>query len=496
MGAGNTLLSGNLNNGAAGSDQDGRRPAHPHGRERQRLHAGPVTVAGGTLLLDNGNGSTTHYNSANFNINGPSTLTFKSSAGAGSRNDLNARTFTFDATGGGTVNTTGPINWVVSNNTFVTNGGATDTLATSINLNSGSITFNTAVRGTGLVDLDVTAALGNSGAAVTKNGPGILRFAGSNSFAGALAINAGTLIIASSTALGTSASATTVAAGAMLDLNGQSAGAEALTLNGTGILSAGALINSSAVAAGLNGNVTMATASSIGGSGDITLGGVVSGPGLEKVGAGTLTLSNANTFTGAATVSQGALLINGTTPAAGLINVSASATLGGGGSGGVATLADGAVLSPGNADGNTGNLFILAGLSMAADSVFRFEPGTPSNSYYTDPGSSYFTDHVTVNEALTLNGRILVAYPAGSLVLRPEHRRRGRPLAGGELHRRPDRQHPRDRPRLRPPGPGAGLPGQHHLQPRLCVRRGGRARGGQRRAAGAGPRGLLRRRFR
>ncbi|MFO1528328.1 MAG: autotransporter-associated beta strand repeat-containing protein [Kiritimatiellia bacterium] len=371
---------------------------------------GPVTVAGGTLLLDNGNGSTTHYNSANFNINGPSTLTFKSSAGAGSRNDLNARTFTFDATGGGTVNTTGPINWVVSNNTFVTNGGATDTLATSINLNSGSITFNTAVRGTGLVDLDVTAALGNSGAAVTKNGPGILRFAGSNSFAGALAINAGTLIIASSTALGTSASATTVAAGAMLDLNGQSAGAEALTLNGTGILSAGALINSSAVAAGLNGNVTMATASSIGGSGDITLGGVVSGPGLEKVGAGTLTLSNANTFTGAATVSQGALLINGTTPAAGLINVSASATLGGGGSGGVATLADGAVLSPGNADGNTGNLFILAGLSMAADSVFRFEPGTPSNSYYTDPGSSYFTDHVTVNEALTLNGRILVAY--------------------------------------------------------------------------------------
>jgi autotransporter-associated beta strand protein len=143
----------------------------------------------------------------------------------------------------------------------------------------------------------------------------------------------------------------------------------------------------------------------------LTVGGTISGTGfgLTKDGPGTLVLGGTNTYTGDTSVSSGSLILNGSSPAAGLIFVFSAATLGGGGSGGSTFTADDAVLSPGTADGSGDNFFALAGLSMSGNSVFRFEPGTPSNTYYTDPNDSPLTDHLTVTGPLILDGKLLIA---------------------------------------------------------------------------------------
>ncbi|MFO1522749.1 MAG: autotransporter-associated beta strand repeat-containing protein [Kiritimatiellia bacterium] len=369
-------------------------------------YTGATTVNGGTLVLQSP--ATFTYNGGNLFINNGSTLRF-----TGSRYDLSGKTFTFDATGGNTLDTSSGLNFVTwTANTYKTVGGPQNSIVgtSGININAGVVSVFDLTRGTGASDLKVTAPIWNTGG-ISKTGDGILELAGANVFTGAATVNAGTLMLAHPTALGTVAGATSVTAGAVLDLNAQAVGAEPVTLNGTGISAGGALINSSGTAASLTGNVTLASDSSAGGSGDLTLGGAILGVGrtLEKVGPGTLTLSGTSTDAGTLAVSAGALLVTGATPAAGLINVGATASLGGGGSGGVTTLADDAILSPGSPDGNVDNFFTLASLSMSGNSVYRFEPGLPSATYYTDPNDSYFTDHVTVNGALTLDGRIVVA---------------------------------------------------------------------------------------
>jgi len=192
-----------------------------------------------------------------------------------------------------------------------------------IGVNNGSGTFT----GT------ITETAGNP-VAVTKQGSGTETFTGTNSYTGVTTISAGTLKLGSTSALGTTASATTITSGAVLDLNGQNyASTEALTINGTGIASAGAVINSSASTATFAGLITLGSASSIiAGSGDISISntgtitgntfnltiggahnttiasiiGTTSGS-LIKSDAGVLTLSALNTFTGSTTVNGGTL---------------------------------------------------------------------------------------------------------------------------------------------------------------------------------------------
>ncbi|MFZ4704656.1 MAG: beta strand repeat-containing protein, partial [Bacteroidales bacterium] len=130
--------------------------------------------------------------------------------------------------------------------------------------------------------------------AVTKSGTGTLTLSGDNTYTGATTINAGTLKLGSSTALGAVAGNTVIASGAVLDMNGQSVGNEELEIQGTGISSAGALINSSGTAASLSGDInnTLSDAGvySVGGSSDITLTGNVQGR-ITKVSTNILTLS-------------------------------------------------------------------------------------------------------------------------------------------------------------------------------------------------------------
>ena len=143
-----------------------------------------------------------------------------------------------------------------------------------------------------------------------------------NTYSGTATINAGTIALGNANALGSTAGGTVVASGAVLDLNGQSVGNEAVTINGAGIAGGGALINSSTTAASLRGPVTLASNSSIGGGGDMALtGGIGGGFSLTLVGSGNLNSSTArlgstlsaiidNKSGGSVFVSQGAGGVN------------------------------------------------------------------------------------------------------------------------------------------------------------------------------------------
>ncbi|MDD4964249.1 MAG: autotransporter-associated beta strand repeat-containing protein [Gallionella sp.] len=168
---------------------------------------------------------------------------------------------------------------------------------------------------------------------LTKSGTGTLTLTGTNTFTGATLIQAGTMKLGNASALGTIAAGTTVQSGATLDLNGQTVGAEALTLNNTGVGGRGALINSAATAASLSGTINLSGASSVSiaaNNGDMTLSGnilgastnlildgtnaastvsgIISMTGLVgKLGSGTWTLSGANTYSGATTILAGTM---------------------------------------------------------------------------------------------------------------------------------------------------------------------------------------------
>jgi autotransporter-associated beta strand protein len=168
---------------------------------------------------------------------------------------------------------------------------------------SPAVSLNSTLSPTGVyfANTSGTYTIGGSGrisgaATVTVQGAGgTVSLNTANDYTGATSVTAGTLKLGNATALGTTAAGTSVTSGAVLDLNGQAVGAEALAINGTGISSGGALINSSGTAASLSGLVTFSSGTSIGGVGNLTLSGGIAATAstnnLIKVGAGTVTLS-------------------------------------------------------------------------------------------------------------------------------------------------------------------------------------------------------------
>jgi fibronectin-binding autotransporter adhesin len=112
----------------------------------------------------------------------------------------------------------------------------------------------------------------SGGTGITKNGAGTLFInnSGGNDFTGSITINAGILKVGRADAFGSTNGGTTIAAGAMLDLNGVScySPGETITISGTGVTNAGAIINSGSDTAGQNGlrYVVLADNASIGNS--------------------------------------------------------------------------------------------------------------------------------------------------------------------------------------------------------------------------------------
>ena len=264
------------------------------------LSGGNVTLSGGVTTVS-GTGSltaTTIANNAALVIASSGSQTLAAISGTGS----------LAYTGGSTLSLTSASSY---DGRLSIGAGSTLRVAGAGALGSGSFTSGIANEGT--LDLSGTAAQTIAGAisgagSVTKGAAGTATLSGNNSYAGSTSVTAGTLMLGSGSALGTADGSTAVSTGAVLDLNGQSVAAEALTLSGTGVAGAGALTNSSTSAtASWGGSVTLGSAATgIGGVGNISItGGVGGSGGLTKYGENTVSLSGNNSFAGTLNILAG-----------------------------------------------------------------------------------------------------------------------------------------------------------------------------------------------
>jgi fibronectin-binding autotransporter adhesin len=181
--------------------------------------------------------------------------------------------------------------------TWTNNSGVAMLAHNSVDLGAGTLT----ITGTGNTTLE--GGVTGSGA-ITKTGAGVLHLSGANSHGGLTSIQTGTAVLGNATALGSTAATTMIGGGATLDLNGQTVGAEGITL---GVGSAGNLINSNTItAASLSGEVNLNFNGNIAGPGHLNLTGVIKETAgaktLTVLGGGRKTFSGPNTFTGAVNV--------------------------------------------------------------------------------------------------------------------------------------------------------------------------------------------------
>jgi len=200
---------------------------------------GPLTINNGTLEFRTLGFvyNTDVFKSTQININNGSTLRINSSI----YNDViplfDGRTYTFDATGGGSlVLGTGNHNAEGASFTIKTLGGAQNTIGlittsgeNGFNLGGATVTFNVALGTDPTSDLTVTPIISNNGS-VRKNGNGCLTLSGANTYRGTTAVNAGTLLVTGSHA---AAGAYTIASGARLGGNGTINSAVTVNTNGT-----------------------------------------------------------------------------------------------------------------------------------------------------------------------------------------------------------------------------------------------------------------------
>lgn len=163
------------------------------------------------------------------------------------------------------------------------------------------------------------AAINGMSLGLTKNGPSMLSINNANNFLGPVNLNAGSIRLGSATALGATNGGTLIAAGATLNLNGFSPGAEPITVSGAGIAGTGAVVNAGAaiVNSGLNGAITLAGDTTFGGNSrfDVFNGPLLGGGySLTKTGTAEIALGNLrDTALGNIEIQAGQLTILGTT---------------------------------------------------------------------------------------------------------------------------------------------------------------------------------------
>lgn len=210
----------------------------------------------------------------------------------------------------------------------------------------------------------------------------VLNLSGTNTGAGVIEVNAGTLTFRN-TGARSATGTVTVAAGATL---------------GLGVATSGSFFTSANVDslfAGTLSGVTNDATSSVGidtTQGSFTYATSVAGAptrGLAKLGANTLTLTGNSTYTGATTVAAGVLEVNGSL-ANTSTTVGSTATLQGSGTiGGSVTIQAGGTLAAGNSIESLG----VGALSFASGSNFAYEMQT--NLYGSTPNVSADLTHST-----------------------------------------------------------------------------------------------------
>ncbi|WP_219274103.1 autotransporter domain-containing protein, partial [Pseudomonas sp. Xaverov 83] len=119
-------------------------------------------------------------------------------------------------------------------------------------------------------------------------------------------------------------------------------------------------------------------------------GGVISGNGaLSQIGTGTLSLTgDSSAFTGASDVGAGTLEVDG--KLGGTLTVDSGATLSGIGTVGTTTLANGAILAPGNSATPVGTLNVNGNLTFAPGSTYQVQipPGSTTSSLVNVSGTA------------------------------------------------------------------------------------------------------------
>jgi fibronectin-binding autotransporter adhesin len=351
-GAGNVTISGVIS-GAGGLTKTGAGTLTLSGAT-SNSYTGATTVNQGTLILAKpgsvlspaitiggaGYAATVQLGAA-LQIYGANTTI--NAQGQLNLNNFNEYIGTLTLNNGGSIVTGTGILYLGGTGITSNASGTTATLAGNYSLYTNQ-NFNIASGTTPSgVDLLVSGPIAEwtANSTVTKTGAGKLVLSGANGWNGVTTISAGVLNIQNASALGTTTAGTTVSSGAALQIEGNIAvGTEALTLNGGGISSDGALRNMS----GNNsyaGGITLGSASTInsdagtltlsggivnggftttfGGASSITESGAISGNGaLVKTGNGTLTLSGVNTFLGGSTINGGTLVVTSNSNLGGL----------------------------------------------------------------------------------------------------------------------------------------------------------------------------------
>ncbi len=251
-----------------------------------------------------------------------------------------------------------------------------------------------------------TGIISGSGSLI-KVGTGTLTLGGANTFTGLTTVSKGVLSLQTATSLGTVAAGTIVNANATLQIqNGLSIGQEALTLNGAGFNSGGALRSASGnntyaglVSLGsdsrintdagtlLISNTGAITGSgfglSVGGAGNTTFSGPLGfGAGsFTKDGTGTVLLSAANTYSGVTTINAGRLNLAASNQTSIVVNS-------GGSLGGVGSTSGGLTL-------NAGSTFVVDGsnqnIAFTANAVNVTGPVTIAFDATPAPGTNVYT---------------------------------------------------------------------------------------------------------
>lgn len=328
-------LISNSGTNAAGITQHANSSGITYLQNNKNSFNGPVTVQGGTLRFDtigNIGGGPSALGDPATSANALITLGYSTAS--------RLYTGTLLYSGSGDLTTNRPVR--VNGHAIIRSSG-TGTLTFTADMNTpgdGDIARTFTLGGTSTGDNTFAGKIldrsTTSPTSVAKADAGTWVLSGDNPYTGATTINAGVLKIAHANALGSTDAGTTVASGATLGLqDGIVTAAEALTLNGAGAASGGALRNYAGdntyrgpitlagttvrigsdsgtltLTGGLNGSGTHLV---VGGAGDTMIASTL-GTGLDnlvKDGDGTLTLAAACAYGGTTTINGGTLRLAG-----------------------------------------------------------------------------------------------------------------------------------------------------------------------------------------
>lgn len=334
--------------------------------------------------------------------------------------------------------------------TSILGGGVRVSSDANLGLTAGALTFDAGVLqttaafgtarnmtlngggGTLQTDSDLTASgVISGGGALVKTGSGTLTLTGANTYAGGTTIRDGTLLISSDSNLGTEAGGLTLDGGSLrntsdiatvrtvnLDTGGGTlqtdadlrvggvitgvgelvkAGAGTLTLTGTNSYAGNTVISDGTLKVGAGGtsgsivgdvvdNATLAFDR----SDDLVFAGRISGGGnIRQLGSGSINLSaDSSAFTGTTTISAGTLLVDG--KLGGTLNIASGGKLGGTGTVGTTTIAQGGTISPGHSPG-----------ALHVNGDITFDKGS---TYAVDITPSLTADLIGATGAATIHG--------------------------------------------------------------------------------------------